>query len=83
MLEEMTVRHISGVPSFDRLWEGFRESRRWLFEEPTQSQISTSILKYTTIDNLVRGGGAQRGERGGGRRLGLRVGMTVRTTVGP
>ena len=30
------------------MWEGFRESRRWLFEEPTQSQISTSILKYTT-----------------------------------
>jgi len=24
------------------------EKRRWLFEEPTQSQISTSILKYTT-----------------------------------
>jgi len=30
---------------------GFRESRRWLFEEPTQSQISTSILKCTTKNN--------------------------------
>ena len=29
------------------------EKRRWLFEQPTQSQISTSILKYTTI-NLVQ-----------------------------
>jgi len=28
--------------------EGSHEKRRWLFEEPTQSQISTSILKYTT-----------------------------------
>ena len=27
------------------------EKRRWLFEETTQSQISTSILKYTTILN--------------------------------
>ena len=31
---------------------GFRESRRWLFEKPTQSQISTSILKYTTIKDV-------------------------------
>ena len=28
------------------------EKRRWLFEEPTQSQISTSILKYTTTNLL-------------------------------
>ena len=36
----------------DRLRVGLvrsHEKRRWLFEEPTQSQISTSILKYTTI----------------------------------
>ena len=33
---------------------GFRESRRWLFENPTQSQISTSTLKYTTINGALK-----------------------------
>ena len=53
----------TGLACIDRLragWVRFHEERRWLFERPTQSRTSPSILKYTKIPRKALRGVSQK-----------------------